>query len=74
MKNLVIPQATPEDVERQLTQKAGYIRIAQTVYGDDLTPEQIEGAWAATAADVRQNTPTSLHAILKGFAERLAAI
>jgi hypothetical protein len=65
---------TPQDVEHRLAQKDGYIRIARDVYGDDLTPEQIEGAWAETAAEVRANTPSTLHAILKGFAERLAAL
>jgi hypothetical protein len=68
------PQATAQDVEHRLAEKAAYIRIAQTVYGDDLTLDQIEGAWAETAAEVRQNTPPSLHYILKGFAERLAVL
>jgi hypothetical protein len=73
MKNLVFPQTTPQDIEHQLLQKADYIRIARDVYGDALTPEQIEGAWAATAAEVRAHTPPNLHYILKGFCERLAA-
>jgi hypothetical protein len=65
---------TPQDVERRLMQKADYFRIAENVYGGDLTLDQIEGAWAETAAEVRQNTPPNLHYILKGFAERLAAL
>jgi hypothetical protein len=73
MQHLVPPQATPQDIENRLAQKADFIKNAQDVYGDALTPDQINEAWEATAAEVRAHTPPSLHYILKGFAERLAA-
>jgi hypothetical protein len=73
MTRLVSPQATPQDIENRLAQKANFIKNATEIWGDVLSTEAINEAWEEMAAHVRQHTPSTVFHVLKDFTDRLGA-
>jgi hypothetical protein len=73
MTRLVSPQATPQDIENRLAQKADFIKNATEVWGDVLSPEAINAAWEEMAAHIRQHTPPTVFHVMKDFCDRLGS-
>ena len=62
MTRLVSPQATPQDIENRLAQKADFIKNATEVWGDVLSLRRStrrERGWLPTSASTRRPHSTT---------------